>query len=152
MRQNVVVLDSFAEMCEMPETLQLLLDVFDSMAWSRVSESSLLSLPNFPWSSRFLQNVWNFLNHLLTVLRLHLSHNKYFWLLPQRYDQVRTRKGPELDNTERSSMQLSNHTRYKAIHNVSAHQLAWYYQTTGCTYHSLNYFGHALYTLQTSTY
>ena len=33
----------------------------------------------------------------------------------------------ELDYVERSSVQFSNHMRIKTIHNVSAHQLPWYY-------------------------
>ena len=57
--------------CEMtgsPDTLQLLLATFASIASSKVLESTVLGQPELVWSMRFLQTKHNFLNHLVIMI------------------------------------------------------------------------------------
>ena len=63
-------------------------------------------------------------------LRFYFLHKKIFWLLLLRYGRVRTCKAyvPELGTITRSSVKLLNHTKSEAMHNLSAHRLARYYQ------------------------
>ena len=58
----------------------------------------------------------------------------------------------ELDYAARSSVRLFNHTRYEAMHNVSAHQLPQNYRAQWVPFPALNYFGHLIYASQTNTY
>ena len=62
-------------------------------------------------------------------LPFHLLHNICFSLLLQRYDLVWIRKAQVsgLDYIARLSLQFSNHTLSKTIHNMSAHYLPLYY-------------------------
>ena len=108
-----------------PDTLQVCLYGLLSMAF----KSTVLCLPNHAWSSRFLLREWNFLNHLVTD-QLHLLHNKCWWLLLWHYRPVWTCKVlvPKLNNIACLSVHLSNHSWGETMHNVSVHQLAWYYQ------------------------
>ena len=64
-------------------------------------------------------------------LYCNLSYSKCFWLLQRHYGPVWTCKAyvSELDYVVCSSVQLSNHTPSEAMHNVSVHQLSWYYQS-----------------------
>ena len=59
---------------------------------------------------------------------------------------------PKFDYVACSSVRLSNHTRRKAIHNVSAHQLARYYLSQRVPQHGLMFFSPLIYTPQSRTY
>ena len=85
------------------------------------------------WSSRFFNLIEISLTFGLLYrdqLCLHLSHNKCFWSLLWCYDPVQTHEVYifKLDYVAHSLGQFSNHIWSKAIHNMSAHQLPWYYQ------------------------
>ena len=135
--------DSFDEMnswerritlkCEIPDTLLTLLTRVTAMTSSTASESS--SLWGLPGWSRFLQPERNFFKHLVTELwstaPSSLAQQMFFFCLLWRYyGPVRTRKAQvlELDYIERSFVQLLNHIRNEAMHNMSAYQVPQYYQ------------------------
>ena len=42
-------------MTNLPDTLQVLLAEFASMAWSKILESMILGLPDFAWLLKFSQ-------------------------------------------------------------------------------------------------
>ena len=75
MRDNLAVLDAFAEVMKMINNTGLL---DTNLAWYSLSaiywicfyglESMLSGLPDLAWSSRLLQPKQNFLNHLVTVI------------------------------------------------------------------------------------
>ena len=73
-------------MLSLPDTLQMLLTEFSSMAWSMSPEYTVLDLPNLSYLSRLLETEKNFLNHPVLYwyqLCLYPLHNRYFWLLQQ---------------------------------------------------------------------
>ena len=55
------------DMSSSPDTLQVFLVRLASVSRGTASKSTFLNLSDLPWSSRFLQPKWNFLNHLVTV-------------------------------------------------------------------------------------
>ena len=60
----------------------------------------------------------------------------------RRYGQVQSRKAQdtEIDYISRSSVHLLNHQKSEAMHNVSAHQPQWLYQSPTSVSHGLNFF------------
>ena len=106
------------KMPSLPDTLQVLLAEFTSLAQSIASESTVLGLLDFAWSSWFLQPEWTFLNHLITIL----------WSTVSLFVQFESCKAwvAELDYVVRSTMRLSNHTQCEAMHDVSAFKLTRY--------------------------
>ena len=78
-----------------------------------------------------LDNPYRYLfSHLVTVLESTLPLAQQMFLVAYiRYGPVQTYKEvPELDYVTRSSEQLPNQRRSKAVQNVSAHYLPQYYQ------------------------
>ena len=100
-----------------PDTLRVLLVGFASTAQSSAAESAVLCLPNFSWSSGFLQCDWNFLDHPVTVRRS---------ITPSSFAQKNIFACNdtvfELDNVACSSVWLLNCTRSEAMHNVVSTQ------------------------------
>ena len=80
------------------------------------SESTILALPDFSWSIKFLQPGQNFLNLLVTILWSTAPSpfvRQIFCMFSRCYGPVETRKAqvPKLDYIAHSSMQFSDHTQ-----------------------------------------
>ena len=121
------------------DTLRVLLTRFTSMAWSTSSVSILLSLPDVTWLSMLLQLEPNFLKYLL---RLHISRNKRFWLLP-RHGQFELVKYILIWAIFKSHTNCSNARRVSAQTTTILLNIAGIYQ-------SFNSFVHRIYQPQTS--
>ena len=103
----------------------LILSKLAFMAWSMTSEIHLTLLDH--QGSDSLNNISCLLNYDQQCF--HLSHNKFFRLLPWCLDQVWCCKAEvlELEKIAYSSVWLSNHTQSEAMC-MSAHWLPQYYQ------------------------
>ena len=94
------------------------------MACSTASESTVLNLPDFVWSDRFLQPRKISSSGNCTVISCALTFRSKIleWLL-RHYGSVQSHKVYVfgLDYATRSSVRLWNHSLKEAMHNVLAH-------------------------------
>ena len=96
-RHNLAALDNLrlwrwwssldSEMLSLLYTKCYLLDLLLE-ALSTTSESMILGLPDLACSLSFLYTERNFLNHLVTILHIHLLYNKCFWMFLWYYGPV----------------------------------------------------------------
>ena len=71
-------------MSSSPDTLQVVLNKFASMAQSMASKSVVLGLADLVWWLKFLQLEQNFLNYLVAVALITFVQQT-LWLFPQCY-------------------------------------------------------------------
>ena len=93
-------------LCYLPD-LPLWLEVCFQTLW-------VLDLPDFVWSLWFLRPEWNFLNHLITVLWTSLPSP-----FVQQMFLVASVTLSSHSYVTCSFVQFSNHSRNKAMHNMS---------------------------------
>ena len=83
-----------------------------------------LNLPDRQASCNMNGVSWNMYLLYCDHSHLHLSHNKYFWSLLQRYIPIQTCK---LQRPKLNFIALSDYSWSEAMYNMSAHQLSQYY-------------------------
>ena len=125
-------------------------------AWSIASQSTVLSLPDLAWLSKFLQLQWNFLNHLVTILRstapslfaqqIILVASTALWL------SLNLQKQKFLNyttlNVHLCGLQIMQRVKQYTMYLHTTMILS----TTVGTSHSLNCFGRVIYMPQSITY
>ena len=108
-------------MLNSPDTLQVLLTGFASMALSMALELMILGLIDIAWSLWFLQPEQNFSNQIVTILwSISPFTQQMFSLLLWHYDpRICKTWIPEKDFIAGSSVQLSNHIQWSNEQHVS---------------------------------
>ena len=136
-------------------TLQVLCTRFTSIAWSTTSESTFFSLPELAWSLWFLKPMWNFLNHLVTVINgvfTFYTTNVFGYRCSIMVQFELVKYVPKLDNVACFiCVNFKSHKEWNNVQYVSA-PTSMMLPITVSIYHSLNCFSHVIYVQETSTY